>query len=103
MLPFELQDPASVAKAVAERVRRQRIDRGWTQEEIAGRAGIAVDTYRRFEQEGKISFERLLKIAAVLDSKGDFNALFKRPEARSISELEGRQEIAGRKRVRKND
>jgi transcriptional regulator with XRE-family HTH domain len=101
MLPIELQTPRDVARSLAHRVKTLRLDRGWTQQEIAERAGLALATYRRFERTGRISLERLLKIAAILDARAGFDQLFALPSARSLAELEERTEQPKRKRGRR--
>ena len=98
MLPFELRSPREFAQLLADRVKRLRLERGWSQREIADRSGIALATYRRFERSGRISLERLLKLAVILDAQADFDGLFAPPPARSLSELEQREARPTRKR-----
>jgi transcriptional regulator with XRE-family HTH domain len=88
MLPIELKSAREVAQMLARRVKARRLERGWTQQEIADRSGIALATYRRFERSGRISLERLLKLAVILDAQAGFDDLFTPPPARSLSELE---------------
>jgi transcriptional regulator with XRE-family HTH domain len=88
MLPIELRSPREVAQMLARRVKALRLERGWTQRELADRSGIALATYRRFERSGRISLERLLKLAVILDARAGFDKLFTLPPARSLSELE---------------
>jgi len=42
MLPLTLQTPREIALELARRVKLLRLDREWTQEELANRAGIAL-------------------------------------------------------------
>jgi transcriptional regulator with XRE-family HTH domain len=100
MIPVILQTPAEMALTVATRARALRLARGWTQQELAERAGLAIDTLRRFERTGKIALERLLMIAKVLDAIEPFGALFAPPPARTLAELE-RASGPGRVRARK--
>jgi transcriptional regulator with XRE-family HTH domain len=95
MLPVELRSPREIARGVGERARALRLARGWTQVELARRAGMPVDTLRRFERTGKIALERLLMIAVVLDAARPFAELFAPPPARTLAELE-RLDAAGR-------
>ncbi|MEU9098975.1 DUF488 family protein [Streptomyces sp. NPDC048361] len=46
--------PHDHARALAQRVRALRTDRGWTRERLAKEAGIAVGTVSRLESEGAI-------------------------------------------------
>lgn len=88
MLPFAVQTPRELTRALAGRVRALRLDRGWTQREIAARAGIAFETYRAFERTGSISLERLMKLAVILDALAGFEQIFRPAAAKSLDELE---------------
>lgn len=103
MLPIELQTPRDTARMLARRVKALRLDRGWTQQEVAERAGLALATYRRFERTGQISLERLLKLAVVLDARAGLEQMFVRSPARSLAELEQRAEPQARKRGKRRD
>lgn len=93
-----------VARDLADRVKTLRLDRHWTQSELAQRAGIALPTYRRFESAGLISLERLLKIAVVLDALPEFERLFRQPLPSTLDELERRAtRRRGTKRARRRD
>ncbi|MFA5262446.1 MAG: helix-turn-helix transcriptional regulator [Opitutaceae bacterium] len=61
-----LKTPIEVALSLASRVRQQRLRRGWTQGELADRAGVKTATYVLFERTGRISLVRLLKIMDTL-------------------------------------
>ncbi len=103
MLPLSVRSPREIARALAGRVKVLRLDHGWTQEEVAERAGLALATYRQFERTGQISLERLLKLAVVLNASEGFEQLFVRPPARSLAELEKLAERQTRKRGRRRD
>ncbi len=103
MLPVDLQPPHELARTLAERVKVLRLERGWTQQETAERAGLTLATYRRFEREGRISLERLLKLAVVLDARRGFDHLFVADPAGSLAELEQRVQRSARKRGRRSD
>jgi DNA-binding XRE family transcriptional regulator len=103
MLPLDLQTPRDIARTLARRVKALRLERGWTQQETAERAGLALATYRRFERTGRISLERLLKLAVILDARGGFEHLFAPGPARTLAELEQRVERPSRKRGKRSD
>src|SRR3954465_10496968 len=88
MIPLALQTPAEVVAGIAERARALRIARGWTQRELADRAGVALETLRRFERTGKIALERLGRIAVVLDAVRPLGELFAAPPAATLADLE---------------
>jgi transcriptional regulator with XRE-family HTH domain len=103
MLPFELETVDEVARGLATRVRALRLVQNWTQKELSERAGLKLDTYRVFERTGKISLERLIRLARVLDALDGFNRLFPQPEAQSLDELEQRDRGKKRQRARHRD
>jgi transcriptional regulator with XRE-family HTH domain len=88
MLPLELQTSAEVCEDIARRVRTLRVERGWTQRELASRADMSLETLRRFERTGRISLDRLVRIATVLDALRPFAALFALPPIRTLDDLE---------------
>jgi HTH-type transcriptional regulator / antitoxin HipB len=101
MLPFELKTPGEVGRLLGGRVRALRLQRGWTQQEMAGRAGLTLATYRRFERTGRIALERLLRIAVILDALAGFDLLFAPPPAQSLAELAERTRPPARQRGRR--
>jgi transcriptional regulator with XRE-family HTH domain len=62
-----LKSTQEIAKELAVRVRERRLQRGWTQNEMALRAGMKTPTYVLFERTGRIALARLLKVFEVLD------------------------------------
>lgn len=103
MLPFELQSPREIGRTLAGRVKDLRLERGWTQQETAERAGLTLGTYRRFERTGRISLERLLKLAVVLDARSGLDRLFVTGPAGSLAELEQRERRPARRRGKRSD
>jgi len=103
MLPLSIQTSPEIARELARRVRVRRLERAWTQRELADRAGLNLETYRVFERTGRISLERLLNLAIVLNSTTALEGLFAAPPAQSLDELERRQSGPGRKRGRRSD
>lgn len=104
MLPLSLVTPGDVARRIAERARARRLARGWTQADLAERAGVALPTLRLFERTGRVSLDRLLRVAAALGALDDFLLPFAPPSARSLADIEARvggpQRQRGRRRAR---
>ena len=82
-----LKTPQQILKNIALRIRFLRLERGWSQQEMASRAAIRLATYQLFERTGKISLERLYRIAIALQRGKEFEELFKPLPIRSITEL----------------
>ena len=70
-----LKTHAELARELAERLRQRRLRRGWTQTEMAERAGLKPPTYILFERTGQISLLRLLKVLEVLDLLDEFDRI----------------------------
>lgn len=64
-------DEGTAAMDLAGRVRELRLREGWSQVELARRAGVNPLTYALFERRGRIALERLLKVLAVLRRLSD--------------------------------
>jgi len=79
--------PQQVLKNIADRVRFLRLERGWSQQEIAQRSSINLATYQVFERTGKISLDRLFRIAVALQRAQEIEELFKPLPIRSIEDL----------------
>lgn len=66
----------SVLSGIVTRVKERRKELKLTQQELSQRSGVSYASIRRFESNGEISFNSLLKIASVLNALADFNMLF---------------------------
>ncbi|MCP5538447.1 MAG: helix-turn-helix transcriptional regulator [Akkermansiaceae bacterium] len=73
---LKLRNPDALIHTIGRRLRRQRLAKGWTQQELAERAGVSVSTLKLMEQQGKGSLQRLAKVAVVLDLDADLRTLF---------------------------
>lgn len=76
-----------VATELANRIRQERVRRGWTQEALAQRAGVSLATYRLFEATGRISLERLLRIVSAMGRLAEWNELFRPTPVISLEDL----------------
>ena len=72
---LSLRSPAELAAALAARIRTRRLQRGWTQAELAARACLKQPTYVLFERTGQISLLRLLKVLEILDLSEEFDRI----------------------------
>lgn len=82
-----LKTPLEIQYMLAGRLKARRVALGWTQKEAAQRAGIAYRTWRRLENEGKASFEDVIKSAVALRCEAGLEALFPLPAATSLDDL----------------
>jgi len=68
--------PSDIQSALAERFRKLRKAKGYSQAEMAQRSGVSLGSLKRFELTGQISLESLLKLAHLLDRLEDFMKVF---------------------------
>ena len=65
----------SLATAITDRLRWHRLNRGFTQAEMAERAGISVHTYCHAERTGNISLDRFCRVLEAMGMRNDLEML----------------------------
>lgn len=78
---------SDISKTVAARVKSRRLELNLTQSGLAARAGVNIETYRKFERTGEISLINLVKLAIALDVTSDFATLFAQKQYQSLDDL----------------
>ena len=68
--------PIDILKETAEKHRKLRKLKKFSQAQLAERSGVSLGSIKRFEQTGQISFASLLKLAQILGRLKDFEAIF---------------------------
>lgn len=69
--------PKEVSLVTARQHKLLRKKNGYSQKELAERAGISLGSLKRFEQSGQISLESFLKLLHVLDRLTNFSNVLK--------------------------
>jgi transcriptional regulator with XRE-family HTH domain len=90
--------PNAIIDSIAQRVKERRLEKNFTQKELASRAGLSFGTYRRFETCGEISLRGLVMIALALDMTNDFETIFSTQSYNSINEILNLEKTKQRKR-----
>ncbi len=85
---FTLDNTADIALEVAASMKRRRIEKNITREQLARESGVAPATLARFEQKGKISFESLVRLAMALGYAAEIRSIFSTPKYSTIAELD---------------
>ena len=76
MLSLELKTPPEIVREIAQRMRRSRLQRSWTQQELSRRSGVSLSSLRRFERTGQVALLSLVRIAIALDATQGLASLF---------------------------
>ena len=83
---LDVYNPTEIAKGIADRLRKRRLEMNLTQKTLAKRAGVSLGSLKRFESTSEISLKHLLLIAVVLDATEEFGNLFLRRQFESINQ-----------------
>ena len=86
--PLIEQTPKALVQRAGERAKARRLALGLTRDVLAERAGVSVDTLRRFETTGQIAFERLVRIAVALNVSPNLDSLFPVVAVERLEDLE---------------
>lgn len=86
-----IRTPADVQRTLAQRLRRARKARGWTQAELAKRSALSVATVARLERSGHGQVSSLVGLCAAFGRLEDFDEVLKEVAPASLHELRERQ------------
>lgn len=95
--------PDLLMSGIAKRVKQRRLEKGWTQNMLATKAGVSLGSYRRFESSGEISLRSLVMLAFVLEMTDEFKNLFSRKTYQSINDIIKAEQPKQRKRGNRNE
>lgn len=87
IIQLNTQSTAEVCMSVAMRVKQRRLELNLTQQGLALRADVNIETYRRFERTGEIAFLNMAKIAFALDALNNFDLLFLQKKYQHIEDI----------------
>ena len=73
---LNFRNPITLAQEVGQRLKTLRLAKGWTQDELSARSGVAVSTLKLLEAKGQGSFQRLVRVAVALGVDGELRGLF---------------------------
>lgn len=87
MIQLNAKSVPEVCVSVATRVKQRRLELNLTQQGLALRADVNIETYRKFERTGETALANLVRIAFALNAMDDFDLLFSQKKYQSIDEL----------------
>ena len=85
---FVLNNAGDIAMAVAQDLRRRRVEKDITRRQLAAQSGVPLASIARFEREGKISFDGLIRLAMALGYVSEIKSMFSQPKYDTIEELD---------------
>jgi len=80
------QSVEELQRYIADRVRKSRLVKGYSQIELSNLSSVSYSSIRRFEQTGEISLTSLLRIAETMNESINFENLFRRADFYSLVE-----------------
>ena len=84
---YTLDNPDDIAKGMANDLRKRRIEKNITREQLAEQSGVAVSNITRFEQKGLISLRNLIRLAMALGYTSEIKNVFAQPKYSTMEEL----------------
>lgn len=100
MLDLAFSTPEEVVKRLCERLRTERLVQGMTQSDLAGRAGVGVNTLSNLEAGRNVGFETVVRVAMVLGRVKELESLFL-PRLESLDDIRRYEGTARRQRARR--
>lgn len=101
MIQINSRTTIDVCRSVASKVKARRLEMNLTQTGLAVRAGVNIETYRKFERTGEVSLHNLVKLAFSLDSIADFNGLFDQKQYQTLDNLLSTENINRKRGTKK--
>ncbi len=83
-----LKTDLELLNELAGKCRELRLRQNMSQRDVAERAGVALPTYRRFEQAGQISLERFVAVVRALNRLPELAGLLNPPPVADLRELD---------------
>lgn len=97
MFDFMMATTPEICAELGRRLRARRLMQGWSQVELAQRAGLSSGTVKNLETKGQASLESFVHIVAALGLADDLGELF-RLKVASVAAME-KAERATRQRA----
>ncbi len=98
---ISIKSPFEMAKAIAKNAQERRLKLNLSQQTLSRKSGVSYGTLKKFEQNGQISLESLLKIALALGEMDKFDFLFTQTNDGLPASLDALLSKTTRKRGRK--
>lgn len=100
MLDLSFSKPNEVVKRLCERLRTERLAQEMTQADLAGRAGIGVNTVSNLEAGRNVGFDSVVRVAMILGRTKELEGLFL-PKLDSLEDIRRYEDSASRHRIKR--
>ncbi|EJM96376.1 helix-turn-helix domain-containing protein [Herbaspirillum sp. YR522] len=100
MLDLSFSKPSEVVKRLCERLRTERLAQEMTQADLAGRAGIGVNTVSNLEAGRNVGFDSVVRVAMSLGRTKELEGLFL-PKVDSLEDIRRYEDSVGRHRIKR--
>lgn len=87
MLDFIFATSEEIRLEIGSRLKTQRLARGWSQIELAGRAAVAKGTLQNLENKGVGTLDSFIRVVLALDLSDQLQTLFNM-KVQSIAQME---------------
>ncbi|XUT46831.1 helix-turn-helix domain-containing protein [Burkholderia sp. F1] len=99
-MDLSLSKPSELVKRLCERLRTERLALQMTQADVAGRAGIGINTVSNLEAGRNVGFENVVRVAMVLGRSKELEGLFL-PKLDSLEDVRRYEDSAKRQRTKR--
>lgn len=100
MLDLSFNKPGEIVQRLCERLRRERLAQEMTQADLAGRAGIGINTVSNLEAGRNVGFENIVRVAMAMGRIKELEDLFQ-PQMDSIEDIRRYENSAKRHRTKR--
>ena len=96
-MKFTLKTPEETSKILSIRLKELRLLKKWKRSTLAKRSGVTESSLKRFEQTGKVSMEKFLKLIFALGRLDEIDALLIPPTAQSLQDLKKSEKMISKR------
>lgn len=96
-MEFTLKTPEETSKILSIRLKELRLLKKWKRSTLAKRSGVTESSLKRFEQTGKVSMEKFLKLIFSLGRLDEIDALLIPPTAQSMKDLKKNEKMVSKR------
>ena len=100
MLPFNVLTASEIQKQLGLRFQELRLSHNLRRTTLAEKAGVSVESIKRFETHGEVSMHNLVLLCMALNCTEELEIIFQREAPQSIDEVIQLQQTATKKRQR---